>query len=228
MKLLLAEDDRDMSKGAAALLSRSGYTVDTVFNGTDALIYLKNGDYDGAVLDIMMPGLSGLEVLKLVRADGIDIPILLLTAMGEVEDRIEGLESGADDYLPKPFDGGELIARVRAMLRRNVNYTPDLVSAGDLKLDRVGFRLFCGKKSTPLNNKGFQVMEMLILNAGRIISANDFMTHIWGWDSEAEINVVWVNISYLRRQMEKIGSRMQIRAIRNAGYVLEETESNGS
>ena len=146
MKLLLAEDDRDMSKGAAALLSRSGYTVDTVFNGTDALIYLKNGDYDGAVLDIMMPGLSGLEVLKLVRADGIDIPILLLTAMGEVEDRIEGLESGADDYLPKPFDGGELIARVRAMLRRNVNYTPDLVSAGDLKLDRVGFRLFCGKK----------------------------------------------------------------------------------
>ena len=176
----------------------------------------------------MRPGLSGLEVLKLVRADGIDIPILLLTAMGEVEDRIEGLESGADDYLPKPFDGGELIARVRAMLRRNVNYTPDLVSAGDLKLDRVGFRLFCGKKSTPLNNKGFQVMEMLILNAGRIISANDFMTHIWGWDSEAEINVVWVNISYLRRQMEKIGSRMQIRAIRNAGYVLEETESNGS
>ncbi|MDO5132940.1 MAG: response regulator transcription factor [Eubacteriales bacterium] len=221
MKLLLAEDDRDMARGVSTLLTRSGYTVDTVYNGNDALIYLRNGDYNGAVLDIMMPGLSGLEVLTAVRREGMTVPILLLTAMGEVEDRIEGLESGADDYLPKPFDGGELIARVRAMLRRTENYTPDIVSAGDLKLDRNSSKLSCGKKSTVLNNKSFQVMEMLILNTGRIISVNEFMTHIWGWDSEAEVNVVWVNISSLRRQMEKIGSRMQIRSIRNAGYVLE-------
>lgn len=223
MKLLLAEDDRDMARGVSTLLSRSGYTVDTVFDGKDALLYLKSGDYNGAILDIMMPGLSGLEVLKAVRGEGMTIPVLLLTAMGEVEDRIEGLESGADDYLPKPFDGGELIARVRAMLRRTENYTPDIIAAGDLKLDRNSFQLSCGKKTTTLNNKSFQVMEMLMLNTSRIISVNEFMTHIWGWDSDAEVNVVWVNISSLRRQMEKIGSRMQIRAIRNAGYVLEKS-----
>ena len=142
--------------------------------------------------------------------------------MGEVEDRIEGLDAGADDYLPKPFDGGELLARVRALLRRSESYAPDVVRKWDLVLDRGSFRLSCGRKEAVLQNKAFQMMEMLMLASGRIISAREFMEHIWGWDADAEVNVVWVNISYLRRQLEKIGSKVGIRAVRGVGYLLEE------
>ena len=169
----------------------------------------------------MMPGMSGLEVIKQIRKAGKSLPVLMLTAMGEVEDRIDGLTAGADDYLPKPFDGGELIARVRALLRRVEGFTPDILTVGDLSLDRSSYKLSCGKKSVSLNNKSFQVMEMLMLNKGIILSVNQFMEHIWGWDSDAEINVVWVNISMLRKQMNTIGSTMQIKAVRGAGYVLE-------
>ena len=190
-------------------------------NGTDAYDYLSGGDYNMAVLDIMMPGMSGIEVLKKIRKEGNKIPILLLTAMGEVEDRIDGLDAGADDYLPKPFDAGELLARVKALLRRVENYTPDTLEAGDLKLDRNSCRLSCGRNSVSLNLKSFQVMEMLMLGRGRIISTNEFMDHIWGWDSEAEINVVWVNISSLRKQLQAIRSRCSIKAVRGAGYMLE-------
>ena len=221
MKILIAEDDRDMAKGVAALLTRSNYTVEVVDNGTDAFDCLTEGDFDAAVLDIMMPGMSGLEVVNKARLRGCKIPVLLLTAMGEVEDRIDGLDAGADDYLPKPFDGGELLARVRALLRRAESYTPDIITFGDLQLDRNSYRLSCGRKSVVLNNKSFQVLEMLILNSGKVISANKFMEHIWGWDSEAEINVVWVNLSQLRKQLSSIGSSTQIRAVRGAGYTLE-------
>ena len=221
MKILLAEDDRDMAKGVSVFLGRNHYTVDTVDNGTDAYDYLSGGDYNMAVLDIMMPGMSGIEVLKKIRKEGNKIPILLLTAMGEVEDRIDGLDAGADDYLPKPFDAGELLARVKALLRRVENYTPDILEAGDLKLDRNSCQLSCGRNSVSLNLKSFQVMEMLMLGRGRIISTNEFMDHIWGWDSEAEINVVWVNISSLRKQLQAIRSRCSIKAVRGAGYRLD-------
>ena len=222
MKLLLAEDDLDMAKSVVGLLNRSNYTVDAVSNGNDAYEYLLHGDYDGAILDVMMPGKSGLEVVRLLREAGRSVPVLILTARGEVEDRIEGLNAGADDYLPKPFDAGELLARVRAMLRRNETYTPDIIKVGDLWLDRGSYRLGCGCESVGLNNKSFQVMEMFMVNYGRVLSSNYIMEHIWGWDSEAEINVVWVNISSLRKYMEKIGSKMQLKAIRGAGYRLEE------
>ena len=222
MKLLLAEDDRDMAKAVSTLLTRSNYTVDIAENGRDALDYILGGDYDAAVLDIMMPGMSGLEVVRKVRAAGKKIPVLMLTAMGEVEDRVDGLDAGADDYLPKPFDGTELLARIRALLRRAESFTPDIVTAGDLSLDRSNYKLSCGKLAVSLNNKAFQMMEMLMINAGIIISVNQFMEHIWGWESDAEINVVWVNISMLRKQLTSIHSHMQIRALRGAGYVLEE------
>ncbi len=225
MKILVAEDDRDMVKSVAELLSRKNYTVDCVSNGDDAYEYLLHGDYDGAVIDIMMPGLSGLEVVRHLREQGNSMPVLMLTALAEVDDRIAGLDAGADDYLPKPFDSGELLARVRAMLRRNETYTPDIIRAGDLCLDRGSYQLSCGDRAVSLNNKSFQVMEMFMVNFGRVLSSNYIMEHIWGWDSEAEINVVWVNISSLRKHMEKIGSRMQLRAIRGAGYRLEETDA---
>ena len=221
MKILLAEDDQDMARGIMALLTRSSYTVDRVDNGKDAFDYIMEGDYDLGVLDIMMPGLSGIEVLRKLRQAGKKVPILLLTALGEVEDRVSGLDAGADDYLPKPFDGNELLARVRALLRRSENYTPDTLEFGDLRLDRNSSRLMCRHKDILLNHKSFQVMEMLMVNKGRNISVNEFMEHIWGWDSDSEINVVWVNISYLRKQLLSLGSKAQIRAIRGVGYTLE-------
>ena len=221
MKLLLAEDDRDMARGLCALLSRSNYSVDHVDNGLDAADYLLNGDYDAAILDIMMPGQSGIAVLRKIRASGKMIPVLLLTAMGETSDKIAGLDAGADDYLAKPFDAGELLARVRALLRRTESYSPDIISWEDLSLDRKKYLLTSGEKSVSLNNKAFQMMEMFMLSPGQILSADQVMEHIWGWDAEAEINVVWVNISTLRKALTNISSKVTIRAVRGAGYTLE-------
>ena len=220
MKLLFAEDDPDIIKGVTTLLRRSGYTVDAVTNGNDALQYLVNGDYDAAILDIMMPGASGLDVLREIRQRGMGIPVMMLTALGEMDDRVTGFDSGADDYLPKPFAGKELISRVRALLRRTETFTPDVYTFGDVRLDSGTYQLSCGTKSVRLGNKGFQVMQMLMRNPNKIISADEFMEHIWGWDSDAEINVVFTNISFLRKNLAQIGSKVKIRVVRNAGYHL--------
>ena len=221
MKILLAEDDRAVSRAVVVMLERNHYTVDPVYNGKDALDCLLGGDYDAAILDIMMPGMDGREVLKKARAKGVSIPVMMLTAMGEVSDRINGLEAGADDYLPKPFDGGELIARLRALLRRSDHYTPDIIRYQDLALNCSSFTLECGGKSVKLGNKGFQMLEMFMRSPKRLFSIDQLMEHIWGWDSEAEINVIWVNVSTLRKQLQNIGSKTQIRVIRGAGYMLE-------
>ena len=220
MKLLFAEDDPDIIRGVTTLLQRSGYTVDAVTNGTDALQYLVNGDYDAAILDIMMPGASGLDVLREIRSRGIGIPVMMLTALGETDDRVTGFDSGADDYLPKPFAGKELVSRVRALLRRTETFTPDVYTFGDVQLDSGTYQLSCGARSVRLGNKGFQVMQMLMRHPNKIISADEFMEHIWGWDSDAEINVVFTNISFLRKNLAQIGSKVKIRVVRNAGYHL--------
>ena len=227
MKLLLAEDDRDIARAVATLLERSNYTVDVVYNGNDALDYLTAGDYDAAVMDIMMPGKSGLEAVREARSQGVRIPIMMLTAMDEVDDRINGLDAGADDYLPKPFAGGELLARVRALLRRTESFTPDVLVYRDLTLDRNSYRLSCGNQSVNLGNKGFQMMEMLMRNPGSVISVEQFMEHIWGWDTEVEINVVWVNISQLRKALARLEPQVEIRVVRGAGYTLS-SENGGS
>lgn len=224
MKLLFAEDDPDVSRSVTALLTRSHYSVDPVYNGNDALTYLTDGDYDACIMDIMMPGMNGDEVVRKARAAGSQVPVIMLTAMGEVEDRINGLDAGADDYLAKPFDGGELLARIRALLRRHESYSPDIVTYGDLTLNRSTFALSCHEKSVSLSNKAFQMMEMLMLSPGRIISVDEFMQHIWGWDSESEINVVWVNISTLRKQLSAMDSKTAIKVVRGAGYRLEKTD----
>lgn len=224
MKLLFAEDDPDVSRSVTALLTRSHYSVDPVYNGNDALTYLTDGDYDACIMDIMMPGMNGDEVVRKARAAGSPVPVIMLTAMGEVEDRINGLDAGADDYLAKPFDGGELLARIRALLRRHESYSPDIVTYGDLTLNRSTFALSCHEKNVSLSNKAFQMMEMLMLSPGRIISVDEFMQHIWGWDSESEINVVWVNISTLRKQLSAMDSKTAIKVVRGAGYRLEKTD----
>ena len=223
MRILFAEDDRDISKAVQTLLTRSGYSVDTVYNGRDAIDYIEQGGYDGVILDWMMPGLSGIEVLAQMRANGITTPVLMLTARDAIKDRVEGLDTGADDYLPKPFAASELLARIRAMLRRKVDYQHDVIKFADIELDKSAMTITCGKKSVSLNNKAFQLIEMLVEHPGAVLSIDQIMERIWGWDSDAEVNVVWVNISTLRKKLTEIGAHLKIKAIRGVGYSLEST-----
>ena len=223
MRLLFAEDDRDISKAVQTLLERSGYSVDAVYNGQDALDYIEQADYDGVILDWMMPKKTGIEVLARMRGKGISTPVLMLTARDAIEDRVEGLDTGADDYLPKPFAASELLARIRAMLRRKVDYQHDVIKYADIELDKSAMTITCGKKSVSLNNKAFQLMEMLVEHPGAVLSIDQIMERIWGWDSDAEVNVVWVNISTLRKKLTEIGAHLKIKAIRGVGYSLEST-----
>ena len=222
MRLLFAEDDQDLSRAVSALLEHAGYSVDPVFNGTDALDYAQASSYDGIILDWMMPGMSGIEVLERLRKQGNSTPCLILTARDAVPDRITGLNAGADDYLPKPFDTGELMARIRAMLRRNAVFTPDTVRFSDLVLDRSGMELQCRGRSVRLSSKSFQLMELLMVQPHTVHSISSIMDQVWGWESDAEINVVWVNISSLRRKIEELGAHVEIRVSRGIGYSLEE------
>ena len=221
MRLLLAEDEKELAKALAVILRHNNYSVDTVHNGEDALCYLQNGDYDGAILDIMMPKLDGLSVLRRIREEGNCLPVLILTAKSDIDDRVEGLDAGADDYLTKPFAMKELLARVRAMLRRRTESVDTSISFGDITLELSSSMLVCGDEKIRLTNKEFQMLEMLISADGGIISVERFMDKIWGYDSETEQNVVWVYISYLRRKLEGLGSKVIIEAHRNLGYSLE-------
>lgn len=221
MRLLLAEDEVELAKALAVILRHNNYSVDTVHNGEDALCYLENGDYDGAILDIMMPKLDGLSVLKRIREQGNGIPVLILTAKSEIDDRVQGLDAGADDYLTKPFAMKELLARVRAMLRRRTESVDTRLTFGDITLELSTSMLCCLDEKVRLTNKEFQMLEMLITADGGIISVDKFMDKIWGYDSETEQNVVWVYVSYLRRKLVGLGSSVRIEAHRNLGYSLE-------
>ncbi|MBP5282538.1 MAG: response regulator transcription factor [Lachnospiraceae bacterium] len=222
MRLLLAEDEEELSQALAAVLRHNNYSVDTVFDGQEALDYLEGQEYDGVILDIMMPKKSGLEVLKTIRAHKNQVPVLLLTAKTQVDDKVEGLDAGADDYLGKPFVMKELLARVRAMTRRQSALTDTVLSVGNLNLNRANYEVSVGEEKQRLANKDFQMLEMLMVNPGQIISTERFMEKIWGYDSETEINVVWVYISNLRKKLATLGADMEIKAVRNQGYSLEQ------
>ena len=222
MKLLIAEDENDLAEALTVFLERHNYSVDTVNNGADAYEYASTGAYDALILDIMMPRLSGLQVLTRLREEGIATPVMLLTAKGQKDDRITGFNAGADDYLPKPFEPDELICRVRAMLRRGEGYKPTLLSYGDLTLDPgTGLIMECGGRSAKLSGREYQVMELFMRDPRIVFSADRIMERVWGWDSDAEINVVWVHISNLRKKLKAIGSQVSIRASRGLGYILE-------
>lgn len=222
MRLLLAEDERSLSRAVQRILEKNNYTVDAVYNGDDALAYILSGSYDAAILDIMMPKLDGISVLKRVREQGNGIPILMLTAKAEVDDKVLGLDSGANDYLTKPFDTKELLARIRVMTRSQITADSKL-HIGNITLDRATFELTSPTGSFRLANKEFQMMEMLMANPRNVISTERFMEKVWGVDSEAEINVVWVYISYLRKKLSALHANIHIKAMRNVGYSLEET-----
>ena len=224
MRLLLAEDEKELSNALVAVLKHSNYSVDAVYDGADALNYGLCENYDGIILDIMMPKMDGIEVLKNLREKGIHTPVLLLTAKSQVADRITGLDSGADDYLTKPFAMGELLARIRAMTRRKTEFSPNDLAIGNITLSRETFDLKGPKGTQKLGNKEFQMLEMMMANKNTLISTERFMERIWGYDSEAEINVVWVFISYLRKKLVSVGADVEIKATRGVGYTLAEKQ----
>lgn len=220
MRILLAEDERSLAKALVKIFEKNHYSADAVYNGQDALDYLESGNYDVAVLDVMMPVMDGITVLKKIRAKGNQIPVMILTAKAEIDDKVLGLDSGANYYLTKPFDTKELLAGIRAITRSTAELDSKL-SMGNITLDRKTFTLSSETGSFRLANKEFQMMEMLMTNPKRLISAEMFMERIWGYDSDSEINVVWVYISYLRKKLVALNADIEIKATRNAGYSLE-------
>ncbi len=220
MRLLLAEDERSLSRALVTILEKNNYTVDAVYNGEDALEYLQTGTYDAAILDIMMPKMDGITVLKRLRVQENPIPIIMLTAKAEIDDKVLGLDSGANDYLTKPFDTKELLARIRAITRSQKS-SDSRLAFGNVTLNRATFEISSPAGTFRLANKEFQMMEMLMSNPQQLISTERFMEKIWGYDSDTEINVVWVYISYLRKKLVALGADIQIKATRNAGYSLE-------
>ncbi len=223
MRILIAEDDPRLLKSLVHILELNKFAVDGVSNGIDALDYAATGEYDGLVLDIMMPGMDGLQVLRKLRSRGITTPALFLTARTEVSQRVEGLDAGADDYLPKPFSTDELLARVRAMLRRRDSFVPDLLTFHGISLNRSTYELSFGGKTQSLSGKEFQVAEMLMSSPHVILSTEQLITHIWGWDAGVDTSVVWVHISNLRKKLTALNAPVRIRFLRGAGYILEET-----
>ena len=221
MKLLLAEDEIAMSEAVVDILNCHKYSVDAVYDGEDALYYARSQSYDGIILYVMMPKLDGLSVLRQLRRENNTTPVLLLTARAEVEDRIDGLDAGADDYLPKPFAMGELLARVRAMLRRRENYMPDVLRAGNVELDASRFMLSVGGNAVQLSRLEYQLMELFMRNPGITFPAEALLERIWGGNSEAEVGSVWVYISYLRKKLSALRANVEIRSRRGLGYSLE-------
>lgn len=221
MRILLAEDEKALSKAVIKIFEKNNYSADAVYDGEDALAALTTGCYDVAVLDIMMPKMDGITVLKKVRAAGNQIPILMLTAKSEIEDRVLGLDSGANDYLPKPFDTRELLARIRSITRSKPE-ADNKLTVGNVTLDRTTFELSSPTGSFRLANKEYQMMEYFLSNPRRVLSPETFMEKIWGYESDTEISVVWVYISYLRKKLTALSANVEIRSSRNAGYSLEE------
>ena len=221
MRILLAEDDRDLARAVCAILNRSGYQVEHTENGEAALQRALSGEHEGIILDWMMPKMDGIQVLKQIRREHNATPCLMLTARETVEDRVTGLDAGADDYLPKPFAAKELLARLRAMLRRGGSWQEEKLTVGNTTLDKGSMQLTVGANTVRLNTKAYQTLELLMAHPGMVFSADRIMERVWGWDSDAEINVVWVNISSLRKKLAEMGADISITAVRGSGYVLE-------
>lgn len=221
---MIAEDEEKLADALVQIFAKNKMTADAFGNGIDALDNALTGIYDVIVLDIMMPGMNGIEVLRKIRAEGMDTPVLMFTAKDEISDKVKGLDSGADDYLTKPFATEELLARVRALGRRSsaAIVNSDVITCGDLSLDTAAYELSCGKNSLKLGLKEFSIMELLMKNSGRVLSKETLITKIWGYDSDAEYNNVEVYISFLRKKLDFIKSNAAIKTVRGVGYTLEE------
>ncbi len=224
MRVLIAEDETTIARALKAMLEHSNYAVDAVQNGNDALDYIRSIHYDALILDIMMPGRDGIDVLKTVRAEGNATPALFLTAKAEIADRVAGLDAGADDYLPKPFAASEFLARVRALVRRSGAYAPSALHLGNCTLDCGQYLIKTEFDEARLNNKEYQLAELFFRHPRQIFSSEHLMEKIWGTDSETEIDVIWTYIGFLRKKLKQIGANVEIRTIRGAGYAMEEKQ----
>ena len=222
MRILIAEDEISIARALKVMLEKQKYAVDLVHNGLDAVDYITASGYDALILDIMMPGIDGIEVLKRARANGVKTPALFLTAKSEIEDRVAGLDAGADDYLPKPFDTSELLARVRALVRRSDAYAPTILELGETRLNCNQYDLSAHNRSVRLNNKEYQLMELFLRYPHQVFSSEHLMEKIWGLDSDANIDVVWTYIGFIRKKLKQIDADIEIRTVRGAGYSLEE------
>lgn len=221
MRLLIVEDEVSLAKALTVIFRKNGYSLDVVYDGETALEFLETGLYDGVILDVMLPKIDGFTVLRRIREKRNPIPVLMLTAKADIASKVFGLDSGANDYLTKPFAMEELLARVRAMTRHMANGSDSVLRLGNLTLDRATKELSSGTGSFLLTNKEFQMMEFMMSSPKQFISTEQFMEKIWGYDSKAEINVVWVYLSYLRKKLDKLQANVRIRARRNMGYALE-------
>ena len=220
MKILLVDDERQLVDALTVILKQNKYSVDFAYNGEDGLDLALSGIYDLIILDIMMPKIDGLSVLKEIRRQRLDVPVLMLSAKSEISDKIEGLNLGADDYISKPFSTDELLARIKALLRRKEKFTGDLLSYSDITLNRDTYELVRGEKKIALGKKEFQILEMLILNKGKTIEKEKFIEKIWGYDNEAEYNTIEVYVSFLRKKFNAVGAKAEIKSIRGIGYTL--------
>lgn len=223
MRILIAEDEISTAKALKVIMEKNKFSVDIVHDGDEAWSYIRTGSYEVIILDIMMPGMSGLEVLAKIRENKINTPVLLLTAKSEVEDKVTGLEAGADDYLAKPFASSELIARVKALGRRSEVYSDSVKSLGNVSLDGNRYELRVGDNAVSLTNKEYQLLELFILHPGFVFSTEHLMEKIWGIDSESDIDVVWTHIGFVRKKLKTLNADVEIKTIRGAGYSLEVT-----
>ena len=221
MRILVAEDESSIARALKALLEKNKYTVDVVDNGTDALAYITSSPYDALVLDIVMPGMDGIQVLRVARTQGVATPALFLTAKSQVEDRVAGLDAGADDYLPKPFASAEFLARVRALTRRSSTYVPSVLTVGNVSLDCSQYDLSTPEGCIRLSNKEYQLMELFMRHPRQVFSSDHLMERIWQADSDAEIDVIWTYIGFLRKKLKQLNANVEIKTIRGAGYSLE-------
>ena len=222
MRILIAEDEVSIAKALKVMLERNKYVVDAVYNGTDAVDYACTNVYDALILDIMMPGMDGIAALTAIRRSGVTTPALFLTAKAEVEDRVAGLDAGADDYLPKPFAASEFLARVRALIRRSGGYAPALLRLGNTTLDCGQYTLSTPAGSLRLNNKEYQLMELFLRHPRQVFSSEHLMQKLWSMNSAAEMDVIWTYIGFLRKKLKLLEADVEIRTIRGAGYALEE------
>lgn len=226
MRLLLAEDEKSLSHALVTILEKSHYSVDAVYDGQEALEYLESEAYDGLILDIMMPKVDGITVLKTIRKQGNKIPVLILSAKSEIEDKVDGLDAGANDYLAKPFDARELLARIRVITRVNTESNDSLIRFCHVTLNRKTYVLKGEKAEFKLANKEFQMMELLMANPHQVLSTDRIFEKIWGYESDTEINIVWVYIAYLRKKLVKMHADIEIKAHRNVGYSVELKEND--
>lgn len=227
MRILMVEDEKYIAEAIAQVLRKNNYSVDLVYDGNDGLDFGLTGIYDIIILDIMLPKMNGIEVLKGLRKNGIEAPVILLTARGETEDKVNGLDSGADDYLPKPFHTDELLARLRALGRRKSELINDgILKYGDIAFNPQTLLIFCGNKESKLTLKESQLLELLIKRNGMITSKELIIKKLWGYDTEAEDNHVEIHVSLLRKKLNHLESQVAINAIRGAGYVLKIKEGD--